>query len=102
MRETGRNGYSNRLRRTLKERFPESMVVKNDPTSNFQGVPDLTIFYHDRWAMLEVKANAKAKRQPNQEHYVEKFNEMSFCAFICPENEEEVLNDLQLAFQTRG
>lgn len=99
MNETGRNGYSYRLRQTLKDRFPGCTILRNDPSSNFQGVPDITILYQDRWAMLEIKRDGKAKRQPNQAFFVDKFNDMSFCAFIHPDNEEDVLNDLQHAFQ---
>lgn len=99
MRETGRGGYSSRLRMKLLDRFDGCVIIRNDPNSNLQGIPDLTVLYKDRWAMLEVKASAKAKTQPNQEYYVDKFNKMSFCAFIYPENEEEVLRDLQSTFE---
>lgn len=99
MRETGRGGYASRLRQTLLERFDGCVVIRNDPGSNYQGIPDITVLYKDRWAMLEIKANAKAKTQPNQEYYVDKFNKMSFASFIHPENEEEVLNDLQSTFE---
>lgn len=72
-------------------------MLKND-SSYIQGIPDLIILFRDRWAMLEVKGSAKAPRQPNQEYYVRVLGEMSFAAFIYPENEEEVLRDLQQAF----
>ncbi|MDR2774892.1 MAG: hypothetical protein LBC19_09150 [Tannerella sp.] len=70
------------------------MVTKNDP-NYIQGFPDLTVFYKDKWAALECKKNAGAKKQPNQEYYVGRMNEMSFSRFICPENKEEVLRELQ-------
>jgi hypothetical protein len=50
--------------------------------------------------MLEVKLHRSAGVQPNQQHYVEQMNGMSFAAFIYPENEEIVLHDLQSAFGT--
>lgn len=85
------------LIKKLKEIYPGCMVLKND-SSYLQGVPDLLVLYNDRWASLEVKKNANARHQPNQDYYVDKMNEMSFSRFICPENEEEVLSDLKRAF----
>lgn len=90
------NEYQAKLIKKIKKLLPGCRVVHND--ANFQqGVPDLTIFHGPRYAMLEVKASAKAKRQPNQEHYVAKYAQETFCSFIYPENEEEVLNALQSA-----
>ena len=90
------SGFQDRLRDELKERFPGCMTFKMD---QIQGVPDLLVLYKDKWASLECKKNANAKRQPNQEYYVGLMNEMSFSRFICPENKEEVLNELQRTFQ---
>jgi hypothetical protein len=89
--------YQARLIKKIRSIFPGCTILKNDPAS-LQGVPDLSIFYRDRWAMLEVKVSADAKVRPNQEHHVAEFNEMSFAAFIYPENEKEVMRELQFAF----
>ncbi len=78
----------------LKTLFPGCMVFKND-SGYLQGIPDLTILYKDRWAILEVKASEKAPYQPNQEFYLKQAREMSFSATIYPENKAEVLRDLQ-------
>jgi hypothetical protein len=83
----------------LKRRFPGCIVTKND-ANYIQGIPDILILYNDMWASLECKKSASAKKQPNQEYYVRRMNEMSFSRFICPENKEEVLNELQQTFQT--
>lgn len=91
------SGFQDKLRTELKDRFPGCMVFKMDQV---QGIPDLLILYGNKWASLECKRNAKAKRQPNQEHYVGLMNDMSFSRFICPENKEEVLNDLSKTFRT--
>ena len=75
------------------------MILKNDP-NYIQGIPDLTIFYKDRWATLEVKRSKEdylksVKTNKNQKFYVDKMNEMSFSRYIYPENEKEVLDDLE-------
>ncbi len=80
--------------------FPGCLILKNDPT-HIQGIPDLTILYKNKWAVLESKRTKKAKKQPNQEHYITKLNEMSFARFICPENKEEVIGELQQTFRHR-
>lgn len=91
--------FQAKLIQDLKQMFEGCVVMKND-SSYIQGIPDLLVLYKDKWASLEVKKNASAKRQPNQEYYVDKMNEMSFSRFICPENKEEVLNDLYKAFNS--
>lgn len=93
--------YQSKLIRRLKREFPGCEVIKNDPNYR-QGMLDLTLFFGPYWAMLEVKAHANAPQQPNQAYYVEQLNNMSFAAFIYPENEEEVIVALQEAFATRG
>lgn len=89
--------YQKHLIKKLLSMFPGSFIIKNDPDEN-QGIPDLLILFGDRWAMLEVKALTSSSIQPNQEYYVSFFNEMSFCSFINPRIEEQVLHDLQHAF----
>lgn len=94
--------YQRGLIKRIKELLPGCFVLKNDP-NYIQGIPDLTILYRDRWALLEVKrseAEYLKDQQPNQDWYVNRLNEMSFSAFIFPENEREVLDALQQALQT--
>ncbi len=90
--------FQSALIKELKLIFPGCMVMKLD-SSYIQGIPDLLILYKNRWAALECKRNKSAAKQPNQEWYVEKMNEMSFSRFINPENKEDVLNELQQAFE---
>lgn len=85
--------FQAKLIKDIKERLPECIVLKNDPTY-MQGIPDLAIFNNERWAMLEVKKSADASHQPNQDYYVEKMDRMSFSRFIYPENRDEVFSDL--------
>ena len=86
--------FQHNLIKELKLIFPGCIVLKND-SSYIQGVPDLTVFYKDKWATLECKKSANATKQPNQEHYVEVMDKMSFSRFIFPENKEEVLDELR-------
>jgi len=90
------SGFQDRLIETLKTLFPGCMIFKMD---QLQGIPDLLVLYGRKWASLECKRSEKAKRQPNQEYYVGKMNDMSFSRFISPENREEVLDELQQTFQ---
>ena len=78
--------------------FPGCVVLKNDP-NYIQGMPDLTIFWKNKWATLEVKKSRTASHQPNQDYYVETMDDMSFSRFIYPENKEEVLYELQRSFE---
>ena len=93
------NKFKTKLVKKIKERFPGSMVFHLDPTE-YQGIADLLILYKDKWAALEGKKNANASHRPNQDYYVDKMNEMSYASFIYPENEEEVLNELQQTFRS--
>ena len=88
--------FQAKLIKELKVMFKGCIIVKNDP-NYIQGIPDLLILYNDRWAALEVKKSATAHHQPNQEYYVDLMDQMSFAAFIYPENKEEILYELQQA-----
>lgn len=92
--------YQAQLVKKLRKMFPDCVILKND-SDYMQGVPDLTILFGSRWAMLEVKVSINAPSQPNQAFYVKQLNKMSFAAFICPEIEEDVLRELQRALQPR-
>lgn len=76
------------------------LVLKND-SGYLQGVPDLMVLYGNRWAMLEVKRDARSPVQPNQEYYVDILDRMSFAAFIHPGNKETVLNDMWKHLRTQ-
>lgn len=81
-------------------RFPGAVVLKNDP-GYLQGIPDRLVLFENKWAMLETKRDRKAKRQPNQPHYIDLFNSMSYARFVCPENAEEVLHEIEQTFRRR-
>lgn len=88
--------YQAQLIKRIKRLLPGCVILKND-SGYMPGVPDLTILYGDRWAMLEVKTHKAARNQPNQTYYVSELDRMSFASFIYPSNEEAVLDDLQQA-----
>ena len=90
--------FKTQLIKDLKILFPGCIVVHLDP-NEIQGIPDLLVLYGPKWAALEGKKFAEAHCQPNQPYYVDLMNQMSFAAFIYPENKEEVLYDLQQAFR---
>lgn len=92
------NRFKTRLCAELKEMFRGCIVAHLNP-NEIQGIPDLLILYGKRWAVLEGKKSANEPHQPNQDYYVERMNNMSFAAFIYPENKQEVLYELQLALQ---
>lgn len=91
--------FQAKLIKEVKERFEGCIVMKND-ASYIQGIPDLLVLYGDRWASLECKRSAKASKRPNQQYYVDKMDSMSFSRFICPENKEEVLDELEHSFKS--
>lgn len=91
--------FQRKLVQKLKVLFPDSIVIKTDPTLH-QGLPDLLILYEKKWAALEVKKSKDAAKQPNQEYWVKKMKEMSYSSFIYPENEKEVLHELEQTFKT--
>lgn len=95
------NKFKTGLIRELKERFPGCMVVHLDP-NEIQGIPDLLVLYGTTWGALEGKKSASASHRPNQDYYVKQMDEMSFAAFIYPENKEEVLNELARSFEAHG
>ena len=91
--------FQAKLIKDLHNIFRGCIVLKND-ANYLQGVPDLIILYRDRWAVLECKRSATERFQPNQEYYIEKMDRMSFAKVIYPENAEEVLDELQFAFES--
>lgn len=90
--------FQSSLIKEIKKMFEGCIVTKLD-SSYIQGIPDLLILWNDKWATLECKKHKHAVRQPNQNYYVNRMNEMSFSRFIFPENKEEVLHDLEQAFK---
>ena len=93
------NRFKTNLIKEIKRRFPGCMIMHMDPNET-QGIPDLLILHNNKWVALEGKKSKDASARPNQSYYVKKMKEMSYAAFIYPENKEEVLNDLRKAFKS--
>lgn len=92
------NKFKTQLIKNIKDRFKGCMVVHLDPTE-IQGIPDLLVLHHNKWAALEGKKNARASKRPNQQYYVDKMNGMGFAEFIYPENANQVLDDMERYFE---
>lgn len=91
--------FQHKLIKRLKELFPGCIVLKNDSAYK-QGIPDITIFFGEKWATLECKKSSSAPHRPNQKYYVDTMNDMGYSAFIYPENRETILDELASYFCT--
>ena len=89
--------YQKKLVKKLKDIFPGCIVIKNDAQLK-QGIPDLLVLFNDKWVALEVKKSETASHRPNQDFNVDRMNEMSYAAFIYPENEEKIFSELKEVF----
>lgn len=87
------------LIKELKKLFPSCIIIKNDP-NYIQGIPDLLILFNDKWAALECKKTKNSLHRPNQGYYVDRMNQMSYAAFVSPENKGEVINEIQKLFES--
>ncbi len=90
--------YKTLLIKRLEEMFPGCIILHND-AGRIQGIPDLLILYRTKWAALEGKRTSRSSHRPNQDYWVDRLNQMSFAAFISPDDEEEVLDGLQQALR---
>lgn len=90
--------FQPKLIKEIKERLPGCLVMKNDP-NYIQGIPDLSVLYGSKWALLEVKKSEKANRRPNQPYYIQYAKDNAYGAIVSPENKEDILNELQQALQ---
>jgi hypothetical protein len=88
------------LIKEIKDMLVDVVVLKND-SSYQQGIPDLLILHPNGWAVLEVKKSLNEPYQPNQEYYIDLLNGWSFAAMICPENKEDILDELYTALVRR-
>ena len=86
--------FQSDLKKDIKNEYPGCYVFKTDALQ-YQGIPDITILYKDKWAMLECKKSADARHRPNQDYYVNRIRNEAYASFIYPENRDEVLQELR-------
>ena len=91
------NSFQSDLIKEIEQRYEGCVILKNDANYK-QGIPDLTVFYKDRYAILETKKDCNATYRPNQEMYLDLFDEWTFAKRVEPENKEEVLHELDAFF----
>lgn len=90
--------YQRGLVKRLKARYPGAYVMKTDPTQ-IQGIPDLLVLSHGKYAALEVKRSSRASHRPNQDYYIQQINDdHGFASFVNPDNEEAVLESMDVYF----
>ncbi len=95
------SGFKRKLIREIEQRFPGAFVIKTN-ANHVQGIPDQIILYGQYWAMIEAKDDEDSPHQPNQDYYVDMFNNMSYATFVYPQNKEDVLHELQQALRVGG
>lgn len=74
--------------------FPDAIITHLDP-NDIQGIPDLCMFVGNRYFMFETKRFTKASKRPNQQYYIDLFDEWSYARFVQPENMEDILDELE-------
>lgn len=94
MRPRLESDFQKKLKKKLELWLP-GCVIKRNSTDDIQGFPDLTVFHHEKYALLEVKRSEFAPRRPNQEYYVDYFNSIGgYATFVYPENLNKVIKEL--------
>ncbi len=92
--------YKTQLTGRIEKRFGSRCLVVRLDAGLRQGVPDMLLLFEGGfWAALEGKTSETSPHQPNQPYYVDLMDKLSFAAFIYPENEEAVLNELEQEFE---
>ena len=92
--------FQKKFVRELEAIFDGCILIKND-AGYIKGFPDWTMFYKNKYAVLEIKKNKNAQHQPNQDYYVDLINSMGFARFVYPENKNDVIEDLKRYFKKR-
>jgi hypothetical protein len=87
--------FKTELYKEIRNTFPGSEVVPNDPTL-LQGFPDATVYLpNGKYVLLEGKRTTDSARQPNQDYYVNESPLSGNAMFVYPENKKEVLAEIK-------
>lgn len=92
------------LESDLKRRFLEKLrerLVGTDIdiyVTTSRSKPDIALLGSPKWATLEFKKDREASHQPNQNYHVYRMNQKSYSRFVYPDNEEEILDELEELF----
>ena len=89
--------FQSNLIKELEVIFPDCVVLVK-PGYYVQGFPDLLVLYKNRWAALECKRSMTEPYQPNQEWWIADLDRIGFAAMICPENRQEILDEVSRSF----
>lgn len=92
--------FQKKFIRELEAIFDGCILIKND-AGYIQGFPDWTMFYKNKYAVLEIKKSKNAQHQPNQDYYIDLIDSMGFARFVYPENKNDVIEDLRRYFKKR-
>ena len=93
--------FQKNLIKEIKERIPNAIVKKNDP-KYIQGIPDISIDVRPYSFHLECKKSANAPYQPNQEYYLQAYNDNGgWARTIYPENKGAILDEMEQSLRAR-
>jgi hypothetical protein len=92
--------FKTELYKEIRDKFPGSEVVPNDPTC-LQGFPDATVYFpNGKYVLLEGKRSSNSAKQPNQDYYVNNSPLSGNAMFVYPENKKEVLDELERRYRS--
>lgn len=81
----------------LRDILPFVEFFEPDPERT-RSAPDMLVVGRRTWAALEFKRSKDATHRANQDRNIERLNKLGYATFVYPENEMEVLNDLEELF----
>jgi hypothetical protein len=91
--------FKNGLYKEIRNRCPGAEVVPND-ANYLQGFPDATVYLpNGKYVLLEGKKQSNSSRQPNQDYYVNQSPLSPNAMFVYPENEKEVLEEIERRYK---